>query len=80
VLDGSGFVRRSKMLAGNVAEASTLQDMLKDLAAPSGALVILDAGIATEANITWLSSRDTAIWWSAANAPATSIPSRRSRR
>ena len=54
VLDGSGFVRRSKMFAGNVAEASTLQDMLKDLAAPSGALVIMDAGIATEANITWL--------------------------
>ena len=54
VLDGSGFVRRSKMFAGNVAEASTLQEMLKDLAAPSGALVIMDAGIATEANITWL--------------------------
>ena len=54
VLDGSGFVRRSKMFAGNVAEARTLQEMLKDLAAPSGALVIMDAGIATEANITWL--------------------------
>jgi hypothetical protein len=54
VLDGSGFVRRSKMFAGNVAEASTLQQMLKGLAAPCGALVIMDAGIATEANITWL--------------------------
>jgi hypothetical protein len=54
VLDGSGFVRRSKMFAGNLAEASTLQEMLKDLAAPSGALVIMDGGIATEANITWL--------------------------
>jgi Transposase DDE domain len=54
VLDGSGFVRRSKTSAGNVAEASTLQDMLRDLDAPSGALVIIDAGIVTEANITWL--------------------------
>jgi transposase len=54
VLDGSGFVRRSKMFAGNVAEASTLQEMLKGLAAPSGALVIMDAGIATETNIMWL--------------------------
>jgi hypothetical protein len=54
VLDGSGFVRRSKMFAGNVAEASTLQEMLKGLSAPSDALVIMDAGIATEANITWL--------------------------
>ena len=54
VLDSSGFVRRSKMFAGNAAEAGTLQDMLKGLAAPDGALIIMDAGIATEANIAWL--------------------------
>jgi len=54
VLDGSGFVRRSKMFAGNVAESTTLADMLKGLTAPNGALVIMDAGIATAANIAWL--------------------------
>jgi hypothetical protein len=54
VLDGSGFVRRSKMFAGNVAEASTLAGMLTGLGVPKGALVIMDAGIAVEANITWL--------------------------
>ena len=54
VLDGSGFVRRSRMFAGNVAEASTLEEMLKDLSAPMGALVIMDRGIATETNIGWL--------------------------
>lgn len=54
VLDGSGFVRRSRMFAGNVSEGSTLEDMLQGLAAPAGALVIMDAGIATAANITWL--------------------------
>ena len=54
VLDASGFVRRSRMFAGNIAEAGTLSDMLKDLAAPPGALVIVDAGIATETNIAWL--------------------------
>jgi transposase len=54
VLDSSGFVRRSKMFPGNVAEGSTLQDMLKGLDAPKGALVIIDAGIATEANLAWL--------------------------
>jgi len=54
VLDSSGFVRKSKMFAGNVAEGSTLQDMLKGLDAPKGALVIMDAGIATEANLAWL--------------------------
>jgi len=54
VLDNSGFVRRSKMFPGNVSEGTTLQTMLKDLAAPEGALVIMDAGIATEANLAWL--------------------------
>ncbi len=54
VLDGSGFVRRSRMFDGNVAEASTLEEMLQGLDAPAGALVIMDRGIATEANITWL--------------------------
>lgn len=54
VLDGSGFVRRSKMFEGNVSEGSTLEDMLKGLEAPPEALVIIDRGIATEANIAWL--------------------------
>lgn len=54
VLDGSGFVRRSRMFEGNVSEGQTLEEMLEGLNAPSEALVIMDAGIATEANISWL--------------------------
>jgi transposase len=54
VLDGSGFVRRSKTFEGNVSEGPTLQVMLSGLKAPQGALVIMDAGIATQANIDWL--------------------------
>ena len=54
VLDGSGFVRRSKTFEGNVSEGTTLQVMLVGLQAPPGALVIMDAGIATQANIDWL--------------------------
>jgi transposase len=54
VLDGSGFVRRSKTFAGNVPEGTTLAAMLTGLGAPPGALVIMDAGIATEANLVWL--------------------------
>ena len=57
VLDGSGFVRRSKMFAGNVTEGTTLAEMLQGLAASAGALVIMDRGIATEANIDWLKQR-----------------------
>jgi len=54
VLDGSGFVRRSKTFDGNVSEGPTLQVMLQGLQAPEGALVIMDAGIATQANVDWL--------------------------
>ena len=54
VLDGSGFVRRSEVFSGAVNEDKTLASMLEALGAPSDALVVMDAGIATEANIAWL--------------------------
>lgn len=54
VLDGSGFVRRSQVFEGNAVEARTLETMLQGLQAPPGALVILDRGIATQANLAWL--------------------------
>jgi hypothetical protein len=57
VLDGSGFVRRSRLFAGNVAEGATLQEMLKGLGTPPGALIIMDAGVATAANIAWLAAQ-----------------------
>jgi transposase len=54
VLDSNGFVRRSKTFAGNVTEATTLQGMLEGLDASPGAMIIMDAGIATQANLEWL--------------------------
>jgi hypothetical protein len=57
VLDGSGFVRRSRVFAGNAVEARPLEGMLEQLAAPQGAWVILDRGIATEENILWLKEK-----------------------
>ena len=54
VLDGSGFIRRSRMFEGNVSEAVTLEKMLQGLSAVPGAMVIMDRGIATEENIAWL--------------------------
>ncbi len=48
VLDASGFVRRSRVLAGNVAEGGTLQAMPTALDAPPEAVVVLDRGLATE--------------------------------
>lgn len=54
VLDGSGFVRRSRMFEGNATESTTLEEMLAGLEAPENSLVIMDRGIATAANIAWL--------------------------
>lgn len=54
VLDGSGFPRKSQIFAGNASEPATLQTMLTGLSAPQAATVVMDAGIATEANLQWL--------------------------
>lgn len=57
VLDGSGFIRRSEVLTGNVSEPKTLARLLKRLSRTSEqreVTVIVDAGIATEENIVWL--------------------------
>ena len=57
VLDGSGFVRRSEVFDGNVHEGQTLEGMLSGLDTPAGALVVMDRGVATEANLLWLRGR-----------------------
>jgi len=57
VLDASGFPKRSQVFAGNVSEPKTLEQMLQHLAPGPSAVaptVVLDAGIATEENLAWL--------------------------
>ncbi len=54
VLDGSGFARRSQLFPGNVSEPQTLETMLDSLNGDKTHTVVMDAGIATEANIQWL--------------------------
>jgi transposase len=54
VLDGSGFPKRSEVFAGNASEPSTLAQMVDTLCSEPTATVVLDAGLATEDNITWL--------------------------
>jgi hypothetical protein len=57
-LDGSGFVKCSKVFEGNVSEGDTLQTMLEGLNAPPGAMVVMDAGIAKRANTDWLAENN----------------------
>jgi hypothetical protein len=53
-LDASGFVRRVQFFAGNASEPTTLKGMLTGLHAAPGATVVMDAGIAAQANLRWL--------------------------
>ena len=58
-LDESGFPRCTEVLPGNVSEPGTLQSALRQLARRAGdpapqPLVVMDAGIATKANLAWL--------------------------
>jgi transposase len=54
ILDSSGFPKSSKIFPGNVSEPQTLQQMLTTLKTTKEATIVMDAGIATEDNITWL--------------------------
>jgi len=57
ILDADGFPKRSNVFKGNVNEAKTLKDMIKDLSLEKSLIkptIVLDAGIATEDNIQWL--------------------------
>ena len=61
--NGQGFVRRSKIYRGNISEPATLQEVISELAPDtkkdrslfeSKPVAIMDAGIATEENLTFL--------------------------
>jgi hypothetical protein len=54
MLDGQGFIRKSKIFPGNAAEGDTMPIMLEKLGANVGAMVVMDRGIATKANLEWL--------------------------
>jgi transposase len=54
VLDGSGFPKRSEVFAGNASEPRTLAKMVERLVSERSSTIVLDAGLATEDNITWL--------------------------
>jgi transposase len=58
VLDGEGFPLTSQVFPGNASEPATLQTMIADLRKKHSPnekpIVIMDAGIASQANIDWL--------------------------
>lgn len=60
VLDGDGFPIHSRVFAGNASEPATLEEMITGLHKPSeGTIptVVLDAGLASQENIDWLTTQ-----------------------
>ncbi|MDI6704587.1 MAG: IS1634 family transposase [bacterium] len=61
VLDADGFPKRSKVFNGNVSEGKTLKKMIQNLSSKKPLIkptIVLDAGIATCANIKWLKDKE----------------------
>ena len=56
VLDASGFPKKSHIFKGNISEAGTLEKMVS--MSTKDAIIVMDAGIATQENIDWLSENN----------------------
>ena len=60
VINEHGFITRSSFLPGNISEPSTLQQAIEGLSS-SGNLfkptIVMDAGIASEENLTWMKQK-----------------------
>jgi len=65
--DGQGFIRRSKLYAGNISEPSTMREVMSEMETDSKKdavlfdakpVVVMDAGIATEENLTFLRQKE----------------------
>ena len=57
VMNEHGFLHRTSILPGNASEPKTLKTMIEDLTANNTLFkptIVLDAGIATNENLTWL--------------------------
>jgi transposase len=57
VLDADGFPKKSEVFDGNVSEPGTLAGIINSLSYPDvlmRPLIVVDAGLATEANLRWL--------------------------
>ena len=55
VLTSEGFVKKSRLFSGNQSEVVTLQEMVIDLGIQKDQLIVMDAGIASQENLNWLS-------------------------
>ncbi|RMD87631.1 MAG: IS1634 family transposase [Calditrichaeota bacterium] len=57
VLDEDGFPKQSHLFSGNISEPKTLEKILDEIGSDVRKLIILDAGIATRANISLIKEK-----------------------
>lgn len=61
IMNEHGFLHRTSILPGNASEPKTLEEMIKSLSVHYSLIkptIVLDAGIATEANLIWLRDKN----------------------
>ncbi len=57
VLNQKGFIKKSKIFEGNVAEVTTLKKVISNLSLTKP-IIVLDAGIVSEDNLKWLKEQE----------------------
>jgi hypothetical protein len=58
VLTSDGFVKKSQLFPGNQAETKTLKGMVENLGIQHEQVIVMDAGIASKENLTWLNENN----------------------
>jgi hypothetical protein len=53
-IDSDGYLRKCEFYPGNVSEAQTLENMVNLVKPDSSSIIVMDKGIATSENITWM--------------------------
>lgn len=77
VMNEHGFLHRTSILPGNASEPKTLEEMIENLSVHQSLIkptIILDAGIATKDNLTWLKDKGyTYVVSAREDAPSTNL-------
>jgi len=58
VLNQKGFIKKSKIFEGNISESTTLKTVISNLSLTKTPIIVMDAGIVSEANLKWLKEQN----------------------
>jgi len=58
VLNQKGFIKKSHIFEGNVAEVTTLKKIISELSLTKNPIIVMDAGVASNDNLKWLRDKN----------------------